>query len=160
MKNLWAPWRMEYILSDKEKGCFLCDAANSDDDREALVVARGEKAFVLLNLYPYSNCHILITPYQHTSEIEALDTEELGEMTNLLVEFKLLLDRVVSPQGFNVGINLGRCAGAGLVSHIHMHLVPRWEGDNNFMPVIGETKIIPQHIDEMWEQLMEARRQC
>ncbi len=160
MKNLWAPWRMEYILSDKESKCFLCDAAKSDNDRESLVVARGEKVFVLLNLYPYSNGHLLITPYRHIAGIEDLDSKELGEMTDLLVEFKGVLDRAVGAQGYNVGINLGRCAGAGLVSHVHMPLVPRWEGDSNFMPVLGEVKMMPQYLDEVWERVKEARKQC
>lgn len=160
MKNLWAPWRMEYILSDNEGKCFLCDAAKSKNDRESLVVARRGKVFAVLNRYPYSNGHLMIAPYTHVGEIEELDTEELCGMMNLLVELKCLLDKMMGPQGYNVGFNLGRPAGAGVVDHVHMHIVPRWEGDTNFMPVLGETKVIPQHLDEMWEKLAETQKSC
>ncbi|MFC1671822.1 HIT domain-containing protein [Planctomycetota bacterium] len=154
--KLWAPWRMEYILSDKS-GCFICDAAESDDDRASLVVARGEKAFVLLNRFPYNNGHLLICPYRHLGMIEDLDAAELQELMGFLVEFKCVLDRVTHADGYNVGLNLGEAAGAGLAEHLHMHIVPRWKNDTNFMPLLGETKVIPQHLSELREQLVEAR---
>ena len=157
-KNLWAPWRMEYILADKEGKCFLCDAAKSENDRKSLVVARREKVFVLLNRYPYSNGHLLIAPYTHTGKIEDLSAEELGGMMALLAEMKEILDGLVGPHGYNVGMNVGRTAGAGVVDHLHMHIVPRWEGDTNFMPVTAETKVIPQHLDELWEKIAEAEK--
>ncbi len=159
-KNLWAPWRMEYILADKEGKCFLCDAAKSENYRESLVVARREKAFALLNRYPYSNGHLLIAPYTHTGKIEDLGAEELGGMMGLFAEMKGVLDELIGPHGYNMGMNVGRTAGAGVVDHLHMHIVPRWEGDTNFMPVTAETKVIPQHLDELWEKLVEAGKSC
>jgi ATP adenylyltransferase len=146
---------MEYILSDKS-GCFICEAAGSDDDRKSLVLARGEKAFALLNRYPYNNGHLMVCPYRHLGAIEKLDSGELDEMMSMLVDLKCLLDKVMCADGYNVGINLGAAAGAGVEEHIHMHLVPRWQSDTNFMPVLGDTKVIAQHLDELWEQLTGA----
>ena len=146
---------MEYILADKDGKCFLCDAAKPGNDRETLVVARRDKAFALLNRYPYSNAHLLVAPYTHTGSMEDLSEQELSGIMNLAAEMKAALDELVSPHGHNIGMNVGRAAGAGLVDHLHMHIVPRWEGDTNFMPVLGETKVIPQHLDELWEKLAE-----
>ena len=156
MKNLWAPWRMDYILADKSGPCFICQAGGSDDDRKSHVVLRKDNAFALLNLYPYNNGHILIAPYKHEGDIEKLGEEEMREMMELLVELKAKVDRIMNPHGYNVGFNLGHASGAGLEGHLHMHLVPRWENDTNFMPVLGETKIIPQHLDEIWESLTQG----
>jgi len=156
MERLWAPWRMEYILSDKSGGCFICDAAESDDDRATLVLARGRKAFGLLNRYPYNNGHLMVCPYRHLGAIEELDSGELGEIMGMLVDLKCLLDGVMHPDGYNVGINLGAAAGAGVEEHLHVHLVPRWKSDTNFIPVLADTKVIPQHLDELWEQLKGA----
>ena len=144
---------MDFILSDKSGECFLCQAGTSEDDRKSLVVARKENAFALLNKYPYNNGHVLISPYRHEGKLEKLTKEELGEMTELLVEVKVKLDRIMNPHGYNTGLNLGKASGAGIEDHLHMHLVPRWENDTNFMPVLGETKIIPQHLDELWQQI-------
>ena len=160
-ENLWAPWRMDYILADKDEGgCFLCEAAESENDRASFVVARGEKCFAVLNLYPYSNGHILVAPYKHEADMANLSAGELGEMMQFVIQAKQTLDAVMAPHGYNIGFNLGRAAGAGLESHIHLHIVPRWDGDTNFMPVIGETKVIPQHIEEVWEKVTEAFREC
>jgi ATP adenylyltransferase len=158
MERLWAPWRMEYILSDKS-GCFICDAAESDDDRKSLVLVRGKKAFALLNRYPYNNGHLMVCPYRHLGAIEKLDSEELGEIMEMLVELKCRLDEIMYADGYNVGINLGAAAGAGVEEHIHVHLVPRWQSDTNYMPVLGETKVIPQHLDDLWQQLTGAKGQ-
>ena len=151
---------MEYILADKEGKCFLCDASGSENDREALVVARRNKAFALLNRYPYSNGHLLVAPYTHTGEIEDLAAEELSGMMDLLAEMKSVLDGLVAPHGYNMGMNVGRTAGAGVADHLHMHIVPRWEGDTNFMPVTAETKVIPQHLDELWEKIAGTEKSC
>ncbi len=155
---MWAPWRMEYILSDKSRGCFMCQAAAAENDRESLVVARKEKVFALLNKYPYNNGHILIAPYRHEGKLEKLTEEELREMTELLVDLKVKLDCIMDPHGYNAGLNLGKASGAGVEDHLHMHLVPRWENDTNFMPVLGETKIIPQHLDELWQQITKEQQ--
>lgn len=157
MKNLWTPWRMDYILADKEGRCFLCDAAESGNDREALVISRRDGVFALLNLYPYNNGHVLIAPFGHVADIGELEAGPLMEMMTLLVEIKEKLDSIMCPHGYNIGLNLGKAAGAGLAEHLHMHIVPRWEGDTNFMPVFGETKVIPQHLEEVWEQLVEMK---
>ena len=153
MKSLWAPWRMKYIAGEKEEGCFICRAFGGDDDRENLVLKRGKKCGVMMNRYPYSNGHLMICPYRHVGDIVELDSEERAESMDLLSRSVEALRAVMRPQGFNVGINLGAVAGASLVEHMHTHVVPRWEGDTNFMPVIGDVKIIPQALDELWELL-------
>lgn len=157
MQRLWAPWRMEYIEQvDDDEGCFLCAAAESEDEREKLVLWRNDLCFSLLNRYPYNNGHLLISPYQHTGEMEELGTEQMAAQMEMLQKCRRILKEVMAPDGFNVGLNLGRSAGAGLVDHLHWHIVPRWGGDTNFMSVTGQTKVIPQSLEELWEQLRAA----
>ncbi len=159
VKSLWAPWRMDYIRSDKEEGCFICRILSEDNDRANLLIRRGRHCNVLMNRYPYNNGHLMIAPNRHVSALKDLQPDEkleLIEYTDWCVE---ILKRVCHPEGFNAGLNLGRVAGAGLESHLHMHVVPRWNGDTNFMPVLGETKVIPQHLDDLYEQLMHAAGQ-
>ena len=146
---------MEYILADKDAPCFICEAAASRDDRKTLVAARGKTALVILNRFPYSNGHLLVAPMRHVEAIEKLDGEEMSEIMSLVVDFKLKLDRIMQPQGYNLGLNLGKASGAGLEEHLHVHIVPRWTGDTNFMAVLGEAKIIPQHLEDTWEKLVE-----
>jgi ATP adenylyltransferase len=153
MKALWAPWRMKYIASGMEDGCFVCRAFEGDDDRENLVLKRGETCGVMMNRYPYSNGHLMICPYRHVGDIVDLNGGEREESMDLLAQSVKALRAVMQPQGFNVGINLGAVAGASLVEHVHTHVVPRWEGDTNFMPVIGDVKIIPQALGELWDLL-------
>ena len=154
LDRLWAPWRMEFIRrGDDREGCFLCRAAAAKADRESLVVRRGESCFCVLNRYPYSNGHLLIAPYRHEGEIEVLSRTERGEVMSMMVEAKKALDGAVAPHGYNVGINLGRVAGAGLAEHFHLHIVPRWSGDTNFMTTVASAKVIPQALDEMWQLL-------
>jgi ATP adenylyltransferase len=154
--RLWAPWRMEYIRSDANDGCFICAAAESDDERDALVVARSELSIALLNKFPYNNGHFLAAPYRHEGALEALTDEEMLDLMRMIVQGKRALESICGPHGFNVGINLGQTAGAGLASHLHVHVVPRWSGDTNFMTSIGSAKVIPQALDEMWRQLRDA----
>ena len=158
IENLWAPWRMEFIrgLGGKAGGCFLCAAAAGRDDRANLVVRRGRTALCLLNRYPYNNGHLLISPFRHEGKIEALSREELAEILSMTIAAKKLLDRLMSPNGYNIGINLGRAAGAGLDEHFHLHVVPRWSGDTNFVTTVGSVKVIPQALEELWQQLGEA----
>ena len=153
---LWAPWRMEFIRqADDQDGCFLCRAAESDRDRELLVVHRGETCLCMLNRYPYNNGHLLIAPYRHEGTLDALTNAEQLEIMTMTRDATLALGRAVSPQGYNIGANLGRIAGAGLVDHFHMHVVPRWSGDTNFMTTVGSAKVIPQALNELWSLLSE-----
>jgi len=154
---LWAPWRMDFIRgNNKDKsGCFFCDAARGKDDQASLVVRRSRSSFCMLNRYPYNNGHLLIAPFRHEGRLEALDAEEMQDMMGLVVEAKRCLDGLMSPQGYNIGVNLGLPGGAGVVDHIHFHIVPRWVGDTNFMTSLGSTKVIPQALDELWQQLAD-----
>lgn len=157
MDRLWAPWRMEYIKQvDKGDGCFLCRAAASRDDRADMVLWRSEHSFAMLNLWPYNNGHILVAHNEHRADLADMTDAELLDQIRLLKRCQRNLEAVMSPNGFNVGLNLGRTAGAGVVDHAHWHIVPRWDGDSNFMPVIASTKVIPQSLERLWELLREA----
>ena len=156
IERLWAPWRMEFIRSVSDDGeCFLCRAATEDADKENMVVRRGKTCFCLLNRYPYNNGHLLIAPFRHEGQLESLTPEERCETMAMAAEAKLALDRVVGPHGYNLGVNLGRVAGAGLEAHFHLHVVPRWSGDVNFLTTVGSAKVIPQALEEMWSLLSE-----
>ena len=157
MDRLWAPWRTEYVrMADKDETCFLCDAFNSDDDRGNYVLWRDEQCFCMVNRYPYNNGHLLIAPVAHKSELVDLSEEEIAAQMRMLRRCLGNLAKAVSPHGYNVGLNLGRAAGAGVVEHMHWHVVPRWTGDSNFMPVVGDTKVIPQSLDALWQLLREV----
>ena len=157
MERLWAPWRMEYIGQvDKGDGCFLCRAANSQDDRANLVLWRTGSSFAMLNLWPYNNGHLLVAHREHKADLADVTEAELLDQMRLLKRCQRNLAAVLSAGAFNVGLNLGRSAGAGVVDHIHWHIVPRWEGDSNFMPVIASTKVIPQSLERLWELLRET----
>lgn len=156
LESLWAPWRMDFIRKvDEGGGCFLCRAATEKEDQRNLVVRRGESCFCVLNRYPYNNGHLLIAPYRHEAALEHLTPAERAEVMDMTVEAKQALDRLVAPHGYNMGINLGRVAGAGLAEHVHLHIVPRWSGDTNFITTVGSAKVIPQALDEMWQLLAE-----
>jgi ATP adenylyltransferase len=163
MTNLWAPWRLQYVTdtAPKEPGCFFCNAfAAGGDEKRHLLLARGERAFVLMNRYPYNNGHLMVAPVAHVGEVEAVDAVDAAEMWSLTVLAKNVLAESMRPDGFNVGINQGKCAGAGVLDHLHTHIVPRWEGDTNFMPVLADIKVMPQALEDAWEQLrpgFEAR---
>ena len=153
MQRLWAPWREEYITKvhkNQHKGCIFCRIVKAKNDAGNFVFLRHETAFAVLNIYPYSNGHCLVLPNRHVSDIDKLKKEELMDVMGLLMDTKRLLTRAVRPDGFNVGLNLGRLAGAGIPGHVHMHLVPRWKGDHNFMPVTAGTKIISQSLDVIY----------
>ncbi|MBI4712041.1 MAG: HIT domain-containing protein [Planctomycetes bacterium] len=154
MKQLWAPWRSEYInvKPSHRKRCFLCDALKSADKKN-LIIKRGRKCFVIMNKFPYNAGHLLISPNAHKPSLEDLTPNETQELFSLLVEMKKRLVKALKPEGFNIGINLGSVAGAGLLSHIHIHLVPRWGGDTNFMPVLSGTKVISQSLQKLWKEL-------
>ena len=155
-KPLWAPWRLEYVTqADELPGCPLCAEAGGEVE-ESLVVHRGETAFVLLNKYPYSSGHLLVAPFEHLGDLEALREETVLEVHRLAVAGIAALRAVYAPAGFNLGWNLGREAGAGIVDHVHLHVVPRWAGDTSFMPVLGDAKVLPEHLLATRERLRAA----
>jgi len=156
MEIKWTPWRMAYIKGTKEEGCPLCRAAAEPDRPESLVVYRARFCYALLNLYPYNNGHLMIAPYAHLGDLAGLDTETAAEMMALAQRSVRALRRAMNPHGFNIGINLGKVAGAGIADHVHMHVVPRWQGDNNFMAVVSGTKMIPELLEETCALLRQA----
>jgi ATP adenylyltransferase len=155
-KPLWAPWRLEYIeQADEQRGCIFCRAAEADDE-DGLVVHRGAAAFVVLNKFPYASGHLMVAPYRHVGDFAELSDEEVVEIQRLTSQGMGALAELYSPQGYNVGWNLGRIAGAGVTDHVHSHLVPRWAGDTNFMPVLADVKVMPEHLAETRRRLAEA----
>lgn len=157
MDRLYSPWRSQYIDGlENFEGCFLCKAVEEKDDEKNLVLYRGKKAFVILNLYPYNAGHLMVCPYQHIGDFAQVDIETLYEISELTQRMVKLLKTVLKPDGFNIGYNLGKSAGAGLESHIHNHIVPRWVGDTNFMPVLGETRVISYDLKETYMKLKEG----
>lgn len=155
VENLWAPWRLEYVAGDKPAGCVLC-AKQHEDDQQAHVVARGEHVYAVLNLYPYNNGHLMVVPYRHVADLEELTDEESREAQHMLALAIRAARAAMSPGGFNVGLNLGEAAGAGIAAHLHWHLVPRWQGDTNFMPVLADVRVMPQHLTTTWRLLRDA----
>jgi ATP adenylyltransferase len=153
MKPLWAPWRMAYIEEEKPSGCIFCDKPREKDSRAALILAQTAHSIVMLNKYPYNNGHLLIAPKRHEKTLAALPEAEYRDACDALKTSLELLERSFRPGGFNIGMNLGCTAGAGVEHHLHWHIVPRWEGDTNFMPVIGETRVIPQHLLDNYDRL-------
>jgi ATP adenylyltransferase len=153
MKHLWSPWRLEYLQMPKADGCIFCRAVAGDDDRENLVLLRGERVFLILNRFPYNNGHLMVVPYAHVPSLEDLDAPTLAEMMLLLKRGLAALRSAMRPDGFNLGANLGHVAGAGVEEHVHLHLVPRWLGDTNFMPVVGDMRVVPQTWLQTYDQL-------
>jgi len=153
LKVLYAPWRIGYILSKKMKGCLFCKLIKQKKDKKNLILERKRYCFVILNRYPYNNGHLMIVPYKHVSELEKLDSATLLEMNKAAQEYVNKMKKVMKTVGFNIGINIGKIAGAGIDDHLHMHLVPRWAGDNNFMPVIGKTKVISESFESVYDKL-------
>lgn len=153
MEHMWAPWRMDYILSEKPDGCIFCDKPEQSQDRENLILYRGEWCFVIMNFYPYNNGHVMIVPYRHVSALETLSNDERNEMMMILSKAGEIIKQTMSPEGMNIGMNLGKTAGAGIDDHLHFHIVPRWNGDTNFMPVFAHTRVLPQGLFETWDML-------
>jgi ATP adenylyltransferase len=156
MERLWAPWRMEYIGSareGKDEGCLFCEKPKEGDDEKALIVARSGKSFAILNRYPYNSGHLMIAPLRHVGELEKLENDQSLDMQQLLQRCIKALKEAMQPEGFNIGMNLGTVAGAGIPDHLHWHVVPRWTGDTNFMPVIGGTKVLPELLGETYSKL-------
>jgi ATP adenylyltransferase len=154
MKVLWAPWRMGYILSnDKDNGCIFCPGKDRGKDEERLILSVGPRTMVLMNRYPYNNGHLLVAPVKHVSGLEQLNNKETLDLLLMVRKTVEILKVVMNPEGFNVGLNLGGVAGAGMEEHMHFHVVPRWKGDTNFMTILGDVRVIPQHIKETYKKL-------
>ncbi len=154
MKTIWAPWRIEYILSRKGPGCVFCDIYGERRDRENLILYRGELNYVVMNRYPYTGGHLMVVPYHHASSFEGLTHETLSEMMAIAKLSVDCLAEVMRPEGFNTGINIGEAAGAGIKEHLHMHVVPRWAGDSSFMAVLDEARVIPEHLLATYDKLL------
>ncbi len=153
MEQIWAPWRIEYIRMEKPKGCILCDKPKENKDALNYILYRGDKNFIIMNSYPYNPGHLMIAPYQHIASPEELTDAELHEHFEIVSRGTRILRQVFSPAGFNIGINLGKVAGAGIDDHFHTHIVPRWQGDTNFMPVLANIRVVPQALAEIYEKL-------
>ena len=156
MEQLWAPWRIEYIRIAKASGCILCQKSREDDDQANFILYRGEGNFVILNAFPYSPGHLMIAPYRHVANLQDLTDGEAMEHFNLVKKSLTLLKQVLKPDGFNLGLNMGKIAGAGIEEHLHTHLVPRWQGDTNFMPVLSDTRVISEGLAATYEKLRAA----
>jgi ATP adenylyltransferase len=157
--RIWAPWRLEYVKDaskDSDEGCIFCTKPAEDDDERALIAARGERCYVILNRFPYTNGHLMVAPFQHVGRLQELDAETLAEMMALAQRAMNALEAVYGPEGYNVGFNQGRVAGAGFDGHIHLHVVPRWAGDTNYMPVLADVRVMPQSLEESYRALREA----
>jgi ATP adenylyltransferase len=157
MDYLWTPWRYRYIAdASKDDRCIFCDAIAAKDDAKTQIVLRGSKNFVILNRYPYTTGHVMVVPYAHVADLSAAEPETLAEMMRIAQRVQSALEEAYHPQGFNLGMNLGRAAGAGVVGHLHLHILPRWTGDANFMTVVGETRVEPEELSTTHEKLRKA----
>ena len=157
MDQLWTPWRMPYLKSARQDGCIFCQKVQAADDRAAHVLIRGRHGFVTLNLYPYNNGHLLVAPYAHVPSLEDLPLDALTDLMLLVNRSLAILRFALQPHGFNLGANLGKVAGGGVDDHVHIHIVPRWEADTNFMPIVAATRVIPEWIDDTYDHLAEAQ---
>jgi ATP adenylyltransferase len=153
--RLWAPWRLAYLKGEKSSDCIFCSKPTLDDE-EAFIVHRGGTCYVILNAFPYTNGHVMVAPYAHVPDLRDLDADATAELTALTQQALTAIGRVYGPDGFNLGANLGEIAGAGFAGHFHMHAVPRWKGDTNFMPVVGDTRVLPETLPDSWRKLRAA----
>lgn len=152
--RIWAPWRLRYVsTASHQDECVFCAKPEAGDDREALIAHRGARCYVILNLYPYTSGHLMVAPFEHVGRLQDIDPEVTAEMMDLAQQAIRKLEAVYRPEGFNLGVNQGRVAGAGVEGHIHLHVVPRWAGDNNYMPVLADTRVMPQTLEETLDAL-------
>jgi len=156
MERLWAPWRMEYLMQDTPEGCIFCDKPAAGDDAANLILVRTPLSFIMLNAYPYNNGHLMVAPLRHAATFNDLTAEERSDLVEAVALGERIIERAYHPQGMNVGANVGHCAGAGVPGHVHVHIVPRWEGDTNFMPVLGDVRVLPETLEETYERLRSA----
>ncbi len=155
MENLWAPWRIDYILSKKQEGCIFCDKPHENRDEDNLILYRGKCHFIIMNAFPYNNGHMMVVPYRHTATLSGWTPQEYSEFMALADLSVNLLKKTMRPDGFNLGVNMGLVAGAGVADHIHLHIVPRWNGDTNFMPVLSDTRVISEALRATYGTLKE-----
>ena len=157
LETLWCPWRVEYFEREKPNADFLSEAARTSDDAAHFVITRRKDAFLMMNRYPYAVGHLMAVPYRKTAEISALGENEIVELWNLVVHAQALLRAATKAQGFNIGLNLGECAGAGIVDYLHVHIVPRWSGDTNFMPILSGTRMLSEALRALYDKLIDAQ---
>ena len=155
MDKLWAPWRVKYIHAKKSKGCIFCKGLK--EERKNFVFFKSKHSFAMLNIFPYNNGHVMVSPRRHIGDISQLKDEEALDLFRTLNKVRRLLDKVLKPQGYNIGVNLSKSAGAGITAHLHVHIVPRWVGDTNFMPVVFNTKVVSQSLNELYRKLNNAK---
>jgi ATP adenylyltransferase len=153
MKRIWAPWRVQYIRAPEQKGCIFCDKPQESKDEENLILCRGKYNFVIMNAFPYNPGHLMVVPYRHLGKLEDMGEEERNEHYAMVSRAVGILRASTGTESFNIGMNLGRVAGAGIADHVHTHIVPRWNGDNNFMPVIGETRVLSESMTAIYQRL-------
>lgn len=159
MDYLWTPWRYRYIAdASKEEGCVFCDALAAGDDAKSLIAFRGSKNFVILNRFPYTSGHVMVVPYEHLADFSAADVPTISEMIQLAQRIQRALEGIYHPEGYNLGMNLGRAAGAGVTHHFHLHILPRWAGDSNFMTTVSETRVEPEELSTTFEKLTKTLR--
>ena len=154
MKQLWAPWRMEYINSEKSDECIFCSLSKENNDAKNYILYRGQSVFIIMNIFPYNSAHLMVSPFQHIgclTKLNAAENKEINQLTHRCIE---ILRAAINPEGFNIGYNIGKAGGAGYDEHIHCHIVPRWIGDTNFMPVLAETKVHPEHLKATYNKLL------
>jgi len=156
MEQIFAPWRIKYIKSEKYEGCIFCDFPKENKDKEHLILFRGKHCFVIMNAYPYNPGHVMVAPYRHVASLEDLTDDELLDLMKIVRLMIKTIKTAMNPDGFNIGVNLGRVSGAGVEDHVHIHIVPRWNGDTNFMPVLADVKVIPQALEETYEELKKV----
>jgi ATP adenylyltransferase len=157
MKHIWSPWRMRYIeKNEKEEGCVFCNALAREDSAANLVAFRGQCSFVILNLYPYTSGHLMVVPFKHLATLEELDPAMRAEMMELSTQCMTVLRRIYSPPAFNMGANIGEAAGAGVPGHVHIHIVPRWKADTNFMTTLGDTRVLPESLEDTYKRVREG----
>lgn len=154
MRNLWAPWRIDYILGKRESYCIFCPDGHGHSDEDRLILHRGGRAVIMMNKFPYNNGHLLVAPWRHISRLDDLTPEEMLDLMLWVNTSTIILEKVMHPDGFNIGLNIGREAGAGFEEHLHFHVVPRWRGDTNFLAVLGEVRSIPEHIKQTYSKLL------
>jgi ATP adenylyltransferase len=154
---LWSPWRYQYLTGTKKTtGCVFCGISGENEDKANLIVYRGTANFIVLNRFPYTSGHLMVVPYAHVSELSGIDDAAAGEMMSLVRRAEKALRQIYRPSGINIGMNIGESAGAGIAGHIHMHVLPRWHGDSNFMTTIGETRVLPEELDDTWTRVSQA----
>ncbi|MBM3157679.1 MAG: HIT domain-containing protein [Chloroflexi bacterium] len=158
MKKLWAPWRVEYLKCEQPAGCILCRKPEENRDSQNYILFRGKMNFVILNIYPYNTAHLMVAPFRHLASLDDLNDKEMFEHFDLVRRSARAIKEAYHPEGFNIGMNLGRVAGAGVEGHIHTHIVPRWKGDTNFMPVLSDTKVLPEALAATYAQLKDKIR--